>query len=196
LNEKHKRRKEWRHLCRLQPIKEHKKKKVKDKNGKEVTRNVVIPYFSPLTGKIQNTLRSESLNVCYQSRGNLKEQIGKVKKGRDPLERSGIYEIVCENCWMIYYGQSKRRRDDREKEHDRAIKNGDPEASAVAAHCLAMGHKKKSCRIIKEVNKCWELDAWESLYIQTENEDRLMNTGEPPIRSKLFKFARRTKRRY
>ncbi len=97
---------------------------------------------------------------------------------------------------MIYYGQSKRRRDDREKEHDRAIKNGDPEASAVAAHCLAMGHKKKSCRIIKEVNKCWELDAWESLYIQTENEDRLMNTGEPPIRSKLFKFARRTKRRY
>ncbi len=44
---------------------------------------------------------------------------------------------------MICYGQSKRRRDDREKEDDRAIRNGDPEASAVAAHCLAMGHKKE-----------------------------------------------------
>jgi hypothetical protein len=98
LNEKHRRKRRWKDLCRLQPIREHKKRKVTDKNGREVTRNVVIPYFSSLTGKVQNTLRSHSLNVCYQNRGNLKELIGKTKKARGPLEKSGIYEIICENC--------------------------------------------------------------------------------------------------
>jgi hypothetical protein len=46
LNEKHKRRRKFKELCRLQPIKEDKKKKVQDKNGKETVKNVVIPYYS------------------------------------------------------------------------------------------------------------------------------------------------------
>jgi hypothetical protein len=86
---------------------------VKDKNGKDVVKNVIIPYFSPVTGKIQNLLRSQFLNVCYKNRGNLKEMINGVKKGKGPLEKSGIYKIICRNCWKVYYGQTKRRRDDR-----------------------------------------------------------------------------------
>jgi hypothetical protein len=45
-----------------------------------------------------------------------------VKKGREPLEKSGIYEIICQDCWKIYYGLSKRRRDDREKEFANLVK--------------------------------------------------------------------------
>jgi hypothetical protein len=192
LNEKHERKRKWRDLCRLQPIREEKKRKVKDRNGKDVVKNVVIPYFSPVTGRLQNALKCQSLNVCYKNRGNMKELIGGIKKIRSPLEKSGIYKIVCKNCWKIYYGQTKRRRDEREKEHDRAIRNQTPDLSAVAAHCLEMGHSRGPCKVIKEVNNGWELDAWESLYIMNEDEEKLMNVGEPPINSKLFKFARKT----
>ncbi len=78
-----------------------------------------------------NALKSHSLNVCYQSRGNMKELIGKVKTGRKPHEKSGIYRIKCKNCLKWYYGG--RRKVDREKEHNRAIRNKEPKKSAVAA---------------------------------------------------------------
>jgi hypothetical protein len=69
LSEKHERKRKWRDFCRLQPIREEKKRKVKDQNGKDVVKNVIIPYFSPVTAKIQNVLRSQSLNVCYKNYG-------------------------------------------------------------------------------------------------------------------------------
>jgi hypothetical protein len=90
----------------------------------------------------------------------------------------------------FYFGQTKTKKVDREKEHDRATRNKQPNKSAVAAHCLETGHERGPCKIVKEVSKCWEPDAWESLYIQNSDENSLMNTGKPPIRSKLFKFAR------
>jgi hypothetical protein len=86
----------------------------------------------------------------------MKELIGGVKKSRGPLKKSGIYRIIWKNCWKIYYGQTKRKRDEREKEHDRAIKNKTPDLSAVAAHCLEMGHSRGPCKVVKEVNNTWD----------------------------------------
>jgi hypothetical protein len=112
LSEKHERKRKWRDFCRLQPIREKKTRKDKDRNGKEIAKNVVIPFYAPLTERLEKNLRRQSLNVCYQSRGNLKEIIGKTKKGRSASEKSGIYEIKCRNCRKRYLGQTKRRKDD------------------------------------------------------------------------------------
>jgi hypothetical protein len=38
LNDKHKRKRKWRDLCGLQPIREDKKRKVKDKNERELVK--------------------------------------------------------------------------------------------------------------------------------------------------------------
>jgi hypothetical protein len=108
------------------------------------------------------------------------------------------FHLVWRNLislFFCFFGQTKRKRDEREKEHDRAIKNKTPDLSAVAAHCLEMGHSRGPCKVVKEVNNTWELDAWELLFIMNEDEEKLMNVGEPPINSKLFKFARKTPRR-
>jgi hypothetical protein len=112
-----------------------------------------------------------------------------------PLKKSGIYKIICKTCWKTYNIQIKRRRDERENEHERAIRNKTPDLSAVAAHCLEMGQSREACKVIKQVNNDWELDAWKSLYILNEDEEKLMNVRKPPIESKLFKFARKTNRR-
>ena len=112
-----------------------------------------------------------------------------VKTRRKEHEKSGIYEFSCNDCDMVYYGQTRRRLETREKEHNRAIRNKQIEQSAVARHYVLTGHTKKSCRLVKQVTKNWELDAYESLFISSKPPEKLMNTGEPPMRSLLFKFC-------
>jgi hypothetical protein len=52
-------------------------------------------------------------------------------------------------------------------------------------------HQKGPSKLVKTVAKPWELDAWESLFIQKTKEENLMNIGESPINSQLFKFAQK-----
>jgi hypothetical protein len=143
LNEKHQRKWRWKQFSTLKPIKEKKKKKTFDKNGRETTKNIVLPFVRFKHGKLENTLRRQALNVCFNSRGNLKELVEGVKKGRPKRERSGIYRIRCKRkkCKKLYLGQTKRRMGSRENEHDRAIRKSQPEKSAVAAHCLTNQHE-------------------------------------------------------
>jgi hypothetical protein len=192
LNKKHERRWRLKKYTKLKPIKERKRRKILDRNGREVAKNVVLPYSKPFE-KLGNVLKRQGMNVCYNSRGNLKELIGGVKRGRPKRERSGIYRIRCKKCKKLYYGQTKRRMEKREGEHDRAIRLNQPEKSAVAEHCLKCRHKKCPAELVKQVDKFWELDAWESMFIASEPEENLMNTGEPPIRSRLFNYSRKIK---
>lgn len=46
---------------------------------------------------------------------------------------------------------------------------------------------KGECQGMKKVGNQFHLDAWESLYIA--NGKDLVDTGEPPIRFKLFELA-------
>lgn len=91
LNEKPKKRRWCRNQTTLKPQKTDKRRKVEDRFGNILTKNIVIPYYSPLTGRLENVLRSQNINVCYQNRGNLRESIGRVKRGKEDLEKSGIY---------------------------------------------------------------------------------------------------------
>ncbi len=192
LNDKHERRWRWKQFSSLQPIVEKKERTVRDRRGKEVSKIVVLPFTTYKPGRLGNVLKRRGLNVCYHSRGNLKELVGRVKKGRPKGERSGIYRIRCKRkrCKKRYFGQTRRRVILRDGEHDRAIRKNQPEKSAVADHCLTHRHGKEPAELIKQVDNFWELDAWESLFIANEPEENLMNTGEPPIKSSLFKFAR------
>ncbi len=58
-----------------------------------MAKNIVLP-FSKASEKLENVLKRQGMNVCYNSRGNLKEHIGGVKRGRPKRERSGIYRIM------------------------------------------------------------------------------------------------------
>jgi hypothetical protein len=87
----------------------------------------------------------------------------------------------------------QKEGEDREKEHDRAVRNGIPDVYAAAVHCLIIGHRKESCVIVKQVNNSWKLDAWESLYILNERERGDINEYREATNSKLFKFARKNK---
>lgn len=191
INRKHKRRVERRKVTTLKPIvkasRRHSSEKTKGK-----ARHVSIPYHKTLTHKISNKLKKSGLNIVYNSKGNLRSLIGKVKKKRARTELSGIYNILCKSCDMNYIGQTKRRAETRVMEHERALRLKQGGKSAIADHCLDEKHTLGKYAVLKEVQSHFHLDAWESIFIAKGEE--LVNTGEPPIRSKLFDFVSIAKR--
>lgn len=180
---KHKRKIGLKRFTKLQPYKK------REDASKEGIKNVVIPYYKPLTKEIERLLKGKQINLCYNSRGNLREIIGKTKDDKSEKEKSGIYEISCSNCELKYIGQTKRRLEIREKEHERAVRLKQPNKSSVAQHCLTQGHRMGTCKLVKKVDRERELDAWESMYITKSREEELMNAAEPPIHSKIFKYC-------
>ena len=158
------------------------------------SRSIVMPFCGTMSYKIEKALRQHGLNVCYESRGTLREIIGSVKLKRPEMEESGVYEISCQECDMKYIGQTKRRLETRNNEHERACKQRQEKKSSVAEHCNNTGHTKGDCKLIKKVERPWQLEIWESLFIERSDPEKLMNTGEPPLRSTLFEFCNDNRR--
>lgn len=118
-----------------------------------------------MTYRIQKIMQSQGFNVCFQNNNNLKDLIGRVKKKRPTENKSGIYNIECADCEGNYVGQTKRRVETRIKEHARALIKKEEDKSAMAAHCIEEGHSFNSYKLLQEVRKGYQLDAWESLFI-------------------------------
>ena len=61
---------------------------------------------------------------------------------KDPIaehEKSRlVYKIPCADCEFVYVGQTKRDLKSRVAEHKRAVKNAEPEISALCEHLCCL----------------------------------------------------------
>lgn len=142
---------------------------------------------TPLTDDIKKIAKRANIPSVYTTRGTLGDFLVNLKDKRSPEAKSGIYRISCGDCDEEYYGQSRRRVQKRWKEHEAAHRLNQPQKSAPAKHFLEFGHSMGKKELVKEVTSPWELNAWESYFI--ENSENLINEGEAPIRSNLFYLA-------
>ena len=64
---------------------------------------------------------------------------------KDPIaehEKSRlVYKIPCADCEFVYVGQTKRDLKSRVAEHKRAVKNAEPEKSALCEHLKLFDHR-------------------------------------------------------
>lgn len=127
--------------------------------------------------------------LVFSSTNKLKNKLGcSCSKDRvNDVEKSGIYEISCNDCDEIDIGQTRRNIATRFKEHVNmraAVK------TAVGEHIIENNHRisLENLKLVKNVTNTFELDAYESLYMHKDNE-KLMNTLEAPIQSSLFRFG-------
>ena len=188
LNRKHRMRGERKNFTSLKPMNRRERSVITGNNRN--TKLAVMPYYKPLTEKLERLLKKEGVHVCYKNKNNLRDMIGQVKVPRRDDEKSGIYRIDCQECDSYYIGQTTRRLQERIKEHTRAC-NGMAGNSTVAVHCAEMDpeHHKGGHKMVRSVDNLALMDAYESLYIETG--ENLMNTGAPPITSSLFKLLKR-----
>ncbi|XP_055621943.1 uncharacterized protein LOC129765564 [Toxorhynchites rutilus septentrionalis] len=177
-------------------LRKHEKKKWRKNNTtlepeKEQHERISLPYYPKITNTVQSTLRKHGFHVVYKSESTLKDLLCNLKDRIPPDEKSGIYQIPCKDCTSVYIGQTRRKFKIRLREHKNAVDNERANESSVAAHALTQAHcvDWEKAKIIRNVRKASQLNAWESMYIST-SDSPLMNEEDAPISSQLFHLTK------
>ena len=154
---------------------------------REEIKRVSLPFYPKITNPIKATLKRQGLQVVHKSENTLRDLLCNLKDKVPPDENSGIYRIPCQNCPSVYIGQTRRKDKVRLKEHKAAVDNGKISESSVAAHAISCYHviNWKEAKLIKNVRKASQLNAWESYFI-SNSQERLLNEDDPPVTSCLF----------
>jgi hypothetical protein len=75
---------------------------------------VTFAYHSPLVRRVTNLFKNTEINIAFKAHNTIYKQLTYKTNNAKP---SGIYEIKCNTCGLIYVGQSGRPIATRHKEH-------------------------------------------------------------------------------
>ena len=100
-----------------------------------------IPYIQGTSEKIRRVLNEAGVKVAIKPI----HTIGRILPSpKDPLtleEKSClVYQVPCFDCDFVYIGQTKRDLKSRIAEHKLAIRNQEPEKSALCEHSIQFDH--------------------------------------------------------
>lgn len=179
-------------------IKKHSKKVMKDNlsslfrqnkkcDNENALKRVPIVYAPEITNKLKQCFKQHNMAIVCASNNKLKSLLGSTKDKVDKLQKTGIYEVSCDDCEQKYIGQTSRNLKVRFGEHMSHVKYNRPQKSSVAEHILSNAHFNVSInnlKLIKSVNKLEKLDAYESYHIHKCTNS--MNNDEGNIVSPLF----------
>jgi hypothetical protein len=85
---------------------------------KEVTtKRAGLTFHLGLSRKISNIMAKHVIQMVPEASGKLSQVLESPKDVVDERAKSGIYEIQCETCPMVYYRQTRQSIDERFKEH-------------------------------------------------------------------------------
>ncbi|XP_053692011.1 uncharacterized protein LOC128740493 [Sabethes cyaneus] len=158
---------------------------------REEVQRISLPFYPKVTNHIRKLLKRHGFHVVHKSGNALQELLNNQKDKVPPDERSGIYEIPCQDCPAVYIGQTRRKFKTRLKEHRKAVENERPNDSSVAMHSICSKHNINwgNAKLLKNVRKSSHLTAWESMYICTEDRP-LVNEDDALITSPLFQLTK------
>ena len=100
-----------------------------------------IPYIQGTSEKIRRVLNEAGVKVAMKPI----HTIGRILPSpKDPptLEEKSclVYQVPCFDCDFVYIGQTKRDLKSRLAEHKLAIRNQEPEKSALCEHSIQFDH--------------------------------------------------------
>lgn len=148
---------------------------------------VALSYVPEITGKIKNIFHSYKMDIVHTNQNKLSNLLGTTKDKTADLQKSGIYKIECGDCDEIYIGQTKRKIEQRIKEHKYSIRCNHAYSSAYAAHVLENNHFSEcSVSLVHTINDYRQLDAYESYEIL--RDDNVMNLDNGNIESPLIAY--------
>ncbi|KAG8334141.1 hypothetical protein J6590_108662 [Homalodisca vitripennis] len=168
-----------------------KKKKIIERNSrttlyqiksKEPEKWISVSYNNLSTDITKSFKKHANINVSTNSKIKLKNILGNPKNKINEEEKSGIYQINCDNCDLKYIGQTKRKLKQRAKEHRACLKYQQEERSAMAKHALQTGHSFSNAKLLKEVQNKKFLDAYETIFIK-KNQNNLVNNEPGPFQN-------------
>ncbi|XP_062715384.1 uncharacterized protein LOC134291527 [Aedes albopictus] len=178
-------------ILRKHERKKHRSNATTLRPEKTDVKRISLPFYPKLTNPIQRALNHHGFQVVYKSSNTLKDALCNLKDRVPAEEKSGVYQIPCQNCPAVYIGQTRRKFKTRLREHKNAVEHGRTCDSSVAMHATTLGHTVdwEQAKLLKNVRKVTQLNAWESMYIATADRP-LMNEDDAPITSSLFHLTK------
>lgn len=138
------------------------------------TKNLIIlPYYPKISHLIYKILKEYDFEITFKPVNKL--NFSNLKDPINPFSEWGIYKIPCE-CGLSYIGQTKRTLKVRLAEHERCVRNGEIQRSAIAKHSWSNSHhfNFSSSTIIQKCSSILDLNFWEAFHILT-NKNNLVN---------------------
>ncbi len=124
------------------------------------------------------------IQVRFRANTTLRRMLVRPKDPVPPVEQVGvIYKIPCMDCTKAYIGQSGRTLAMRLKEHQRAVQNGDVNASAIAEHIWHDQHRIdwSAAEIVDSERYLCPKLMLESWHIHSEQDPLNRERGSLPI---------------
>ena len=160
-----------------------------DRREENMKSSIVVTFHPRVNSRLQNALRSLGINLINKTQTKLKDLLGNPKDKQRKLEKSGIYQIICESCEKIYVGQTRRSVKTRFDEHISKYRRRHYDSSAVATHMHINQHPRMKVSLLEQVSDPRKLDFLETLYINKADPDLLLNREGGPNNSVLLKYG-------
>ena len=146
-----------------------------------------------MSDKIQRVLNSVGVKVALKPLLTIGRYLLSLKHPIFTSEKSClIYKIPCNDCEFSYIGQTKRDLKTRILEHQRAIRNQQPEMSALCEHSMIHDHRIawQEAQILKTESDYSKRLFAESWFINKESNILNRNDGValPSTYTKLLNY--------
>ena len=107
--------------------------------------------------------------------------ISKPKDKLDDGKKTGvIYQIPCDDCSTVYIGETKRALETRVSEHERNVRLGHMEKSALSEHANRLNHSVNwnGVSILKNESR-WHQRKWlEAVLIAKKNKETVLSNRD------------------
>jgi hypothetical protein len=98
---------------------------------KVTTKRAGLTFHPSLSRKISNIMAKHDIQMVPKALRKLAQVLGS-KNVVDEMAKSGIYAIQCQTRPVVYFEQTRRRIDERFKEHISMVRTSAKEKSSVA----------------------------------------------------------------
>lgn len=113
-----------------------------NENNSDKDFKIFLPYIPRASDKLRSQLKKEKIDVVFLRGRTVGQWLCNNKPKNVPQRwKNKVYKVPCE-CGKFYIGESGQWWDDREKQHQLAVRAGDVKNS-FAAHTKECGHQIK-----------------------------------------------------
>ncbi|MCP4489773.1 MAG: hypothetical protein GY820_21020 [Gammaproteobacteria bacterium] len=158
----------------------------------------IIPFAGSVSYKIRSLLANVGVRVYFKSPAMLGTMLYRKLdwEKKSPLDQSNVvYKARCNDCRVVYIGETKRTLRTRGKEHLSHIRSRDCAHSALSEHCITHAHRVDltNFEVIEREPFCFKRRVKESFHIAANldacnNKSMSVQISNPWL--SLCKFAR------
>jgi hypothetical protein len=85
-----------------------------------------FPFLGNISLKVQRILPTDTIKPVFYNKTNLNHILCHTKDKIEPLHRSGVYKLTCNDCNQVYIGKTGRRVETRAKEYQTCFEKNIP----------------------------------------------------------------------